>query len=80
MPAFILRCGDDSLAVNKELMGVIACTDCKGGLSERGMFLVCDGCKLAYPVLDGCVPDMLMDDAWTLSDAKKKDYKHDLSL
>jgi uncharacterized protein YbaR (Trm112 family) len=44
------------------------------------MFIICKNCKLAYPVLDGDVPDMLIEDAWPLDRARKVRYKHKLKL
>jgi uncharacterized protein YbaR (Trm112 family) len=44
------------------------------------MFIVCENCKLAYPVLDEDVPDMLIDDAWPLEKAEKNNFKHELKL
>jgi len=43
------------------------------------MFLVCNKCKLAYPILDD-VPDMLIEDAWKLEKAEKAKFKHNLKL
>jgi uncharacterized protein YbaR (Trm112 family) len=43
------------------------------------MFLVCNKCKLAYPILDD-VPDMLIEDAWQLKKAEKANFKHNLKL
>jgi uncharacterized protein YbaR (Trm112 family) len=59
---------------------VLACPKCKGDVSEKGMFIICQKCSLAYPVLDGKVPDMLVDDAWKLPKAKKAGFKHSLKL
>ena len=68
------------MAVKKDLLKILACPKCKGDVSEKGMFIVCLGCKLAYPVLDSDVPDMLVDDAWALSKADKVGFKHELGL
>jgi len=64
----------------KDLLKILACPKCKGDVKEQGMFLVCNNCKLAYPVLDGDVPDMLIEDAWPLEKARKADFKHKLKL
>jgi hypothetical protein len=64
----------------KDLLKILACPKCKGDIKEQGMFLVCNNCKLAYPVLDGDVPDMLIEDAWPLEKARKADFKHKLKL
>jgi uncharacterized protein YbaR (Trm112 family) len=68
------------MAVPKELMEVLACPKCKGDVTEKGMFITCTKCKLAYPVLDKTVPDMLIHDAWPLSKASKSGFKHALKL
>jgi len=65
--------------VSKDLLKILACSKCKGEIKEQGMFLVCNKCKLAYPVLDD-VPDMLMEDAWQLKKAEKAKFKHNLKL
>lgn len=67
------------MPVAKDLMKILACPKCKSGIKENKMFLVCKSCGLAYPVL-GDVPDMLIDDAWNLSRAKKVNFKHSLKL
>ena len=38
------------------------------------MFIVCENCKLAYPVLEGGTPDMLVEDAWELEKAEKSNF------
>lgn len=68
------------MAVTKDLLSILACPKCKGDIKERGMFILCNKCKLAYPVLDGDVPDMLIEDAWPLSKARKSKFKHKLKL
>jgi uncharacterized protein YbaR (Trm112 family) len=68
------------MSVPKDLMEVLACPKCKGNVKEQNMFIVCSKCKLAYPVLDDDVPDMLIGDAWKLEEAKRLKFKHDLKL
>ena len=68
------------MTVPKELMEILACPKCKGDVEEKSMFIVCNKCKLAYPVLDEDVPDMLIDDAWPLEKAEKNKFKHTLRL
>ena len=68
------------MPVPKELMNILACPKCKGNVQEKKMFIVCDKCELAYPVLDGDVPNMLIEDAWKLEKAKKVKFKHNLKL
>ena len=47
-----------------ELLEILACPQCKGGLEKRDEpeAFVCAGCRLAYPVRDG-IPVMLVDEA-----------------
>ena len=68
------------MAVPKDLMNVLACPKCKGNVSERGSFISCGKCRLAYPVLDRSVPDMIIEDAWPLRKAKKAGFRHTLKL
>ncbi|MBW6461581.1 MAG: Trm112 family protein [DPANN group archaeon] len=68
------------MVFKKDLLDILACPSCKGDVSFKGMFIVCEGCKLAFPVLETDVPDMLIDDAWVLSKAEKAGFKHNLKL
>ena len=68
------------MSVPKQLMEILACPKCKGDVNEKGMFILCKKCDLAYPVLDGDVPDMLIEDGWKLSKAEKSNFKHNLKL
>ena len=64
------------MPLSKELLDVLACPKCKGSISMKGMFIICTKCRLAYPILSGDVPDMLVDDAWPLEKAKKAGFRH----
>lgn len=68
------------MPVRKELLEILACPLCKGDVSEKGMFIVCTKCKKAYPVLDEKIPDMLIEDAWSLEKAEKAQYKHKIKF
>lgn len=68
------------MAVPKELINILACPKCKSDVKEQGMFVICNDCKLAYPILDNTVPDMLIEDAWKLEKAKANKFKHNLKL
>lgn len=68
------------MSVPKDLMEILACPKCKGDVEEKGMFILCKKCKLAYPVLDDDVPDMLIEDAWEIEKARKVNFKHNLKL
>lgn len=67
------------MPVSKDLMKILACPKCKGDVKESGMFIVCNSCQLAYPVLED-VPDMMIEDAWPSEKAKKSNFKHTLKL
>jgi hypothetical protein len=58
-----------SMTINKELLAILVCPQCKGelrsspkgaGQEEEG--LICDPCKLLYEIKDG-IPIMLIDEA-----------------
>ena len=55
------------MPINKELLEILACPECKGELTlaaeENG--LDCPACKLRYPIKDD-IPVMLIDEAKTL--------------
>ncbi|OQX85421.1 MAG: hypothetical protein B6D63_02335 [Candidatus Latescibacteria bacterium 4484_7] len=50
--------------IKKELLEVLACPKCKGNvaLNEDGTYLICENCRLKYPVEDD-IPIMLIDRA-----------------
>jgi hypothetical protein len=52
------------MAIDKELLAILACPKCKGDirLTEKGDGLVCQACKLMYPIKDD-IPVMLIDEA-----------------
>ena len=52
------------MAIDKELLDILACPKCKGdiNLTDDGCGLVCDKCKLKYPIKDN-IPVMLIDEA-----------------
>ncbi len=64
----------------KDLLEIMACPKCKGDVTEKGMFIVCAKCKLAYPVLDEDIPDMLIEDAWPLDKAQKAKFMHAIKI
>lgn len=53
------------MAVVKELLAVLACPKCKGGIryDRKANRIICNRCKLRYPVLEGGIPDMLIENA-----------------
>jgi len=50
--------------IDKELLDILVCPKCKGDLvyDEQKDMLVCNRCRLGYPVKDG-IPVMLIDEA-----------------
>ncbi len=56
------------MAIDKELLDILACPKCKGDirLTEKGDGLICDKCKLIYPIKDD-IPVMLIDEAVKLN-------------
>jgi uncharacterized protein len=52
------------MPVKKELLDILCCPKCKGDirLSENGNGLICDRCKLMYPIKED-IPIMLIDEA-----------------
>ena len=65
--------------MDREMLLILACPKCKAGIKKRGMFVVCSGCRLAFPVTDG-VPDMLLEDAWQLERAREHGFRHSIKL
>jgi len=59
--------------INKELLDILACPKCKGELlyNENKNILICDSCKLAYPIEDD-IPIMLIEQAKPLDEYIKK--------
>jgi len=57
------------MALNRELLDILACPKCKGDLElapkEEG--LICRSCELVYPVREE-IPIMLIEEAIQLSD------------
>jgi uncharacterized protein YbaR (Trm112 family) len=55
------------MAINQELLDILACPKCKGDihLNENGDGLVCDACRLMYPIKDD-IPVMLIEEATPL--------------
>ncbi|MDH5201840.1 MAG: Trm112 family protein [Nitrospirota bacterium] len=52
------------MTINKDLLDILACPKCKGEitLSEKEDGLICNNCKLLYPIRGG-IPVMLIDEA-----------------
>lgn len=52
------------MAVDERLLEILVCPDCRSGVEykDRRKVIVCSGCGLQYPVVDG-IPVMLVDEA-----------------
>jgi len=52
------------MAIEKELLEILACPKCKGEirLNDAGDGLICDACRLMYPIKED-IPVMLIDEA-----------------
>ncbi len=52
------------MSLSDNLLAILACPRCKGELRypEDEASLICDACRLSYPVRDG-IPVMLVDEA-----------------
>jgi len=57
------------MGISKELVDILACPKCKGDirLNEEENGLICDECKLLYPIKDD-IPIMLIDEAKKIED------------
>ncbi len=53
------------MPVDKELLEILACPKCKGDFeySESEDKLICNSCRLKFPILEGDIPDLLLEDA-----------------
>ncbi|UCH36730.1 MAG: Trm112 family protein, partial [Armatimonadota bacterium] len=48
--------------MNKELLEILACPECKAAVEQEGERLVCTACGRRYPVRDG-IPVMLTEES-----------------
>lgn len=57
------------MSIDKELLDILACPKCKGdlALSSNEDGLICNACKLKYPIKDD-IPIMLIDEAISLDE------------
>ncbi len=53
------------MPLSKDLLEILACPLCKGDLKydNKEEKLICEKCRLKFPVLDGEIPDLLLEDA-----------------
>jgi len=56
------------MAISRELLEILACPKCKGDvrLNDAQDGLVCEACRLLYPIKDD-IPVMLIEEAVSLS-------------
>ncbi|MCX5816933.1 MAG: Trm112 family protein [Proteobacteria bacterium] len=56
------------MPIKKELLDILCCPKCKGDISlnESQDGLICDACKLVYPIKDD-IPIMLIDEAISIA-------------
>lgn len=56
----------DGMPIHPDLLEIVRCPKCKGVVSERdtssGRGLVCERCKLVYPIVDD-IPNFLVEEA-----------------
>jgi uncharacterized protein len=46
--------------IDKDLLEILACPDCKSPVKEQNGKIICTGCGRKYPIRDG-IPIMLLD-------------------
>ena len=49
--------------LSEELLKILACPKCKGDLEYKEEKLICNTCKLKYSILDGDIPNMMINEA-----------------
>lgn len=50
--------------IDAQLLKILACPACRGGVREKDNKIICDSCGRKYPIKDG-IPVMLIDQAQT---------------
>ena len=48
--------------IDRELLDILACPDCKSSVELKENKIVCQGCGRKYPIKDG-IPIMLIDES-----------------
>ena len=51
--------------LKKELLDILACPKCKGDIEydKKKNKLICNKCRLRYNIIDGDIPNMLIEEA-----------------
>lgn len=59
--------------INQELIDILVCPKCKGPVhvSNDNEYMICDNCRLAYPITSQKTPIMLIDEAKSLDEINK---------
>lgn len=60
--------------IDKELLDILACPDCKGPVEEQADKIICKKCGRRYPVRDG-IPVMLIDESERTTDDERRTTK-----
>ncbi|RQW88308.1 MAG: Trm112 family protein [Geobacter sp.] len=55
------------MELSEEMLDILACPKCKGSLQSAGESLVCEACRLRYPIRQG-IPVLLVEEAEKLSE------------
>lgn len=50
------------MTINKELLDILVCPDCRGNVEQKGEFIVCCDCGKRYPIRED-IPIMLINEA-----------------
>lgn len=66
------------MVLSKNSLEVLRCPKCRGTVDEKGKFIICNRCNLAFPILARNIPNMLLEDAWRLEKAKAENFRHKL--
>ncbi len=56
--------------LDKDLLNIMCCPECKGEVEERGEKIICLKCGRRYPIRDG-IPIMLVEEAELPEDKPK---------
>jgi hypothetical protein len=57
--------------VDERLLEILVCPECKGDIRPDGDWLICDECRVKYPVRDG-IPIMFTEEAEPLEECEEE--------
>ncbi len=66
--------------MRNKLLLMLACPKCKRSLINNKNFLICKKCKLAFPIIEDKIPNLILEDAWKLNKTKEYQFKHNIKL